>query len=119
MAKAKKKARKSKPSSSANTGRDKQGKFVKGNSLSVGNVGKSNEHAKALKKAALEETTIEDLKAIWRKMIENAKDGDNCARKELFDRLWGRAIQEVDLGPNDNLQDFINWLVGRNGDSQN
>lgn len=96
----KKKAKKKKPSSSDSSGRDIQGRFTKGNRNSVGNVGKSSEHAKALKKALVAAVTEDDIKEILAKMITQAKDGDNYARKELFDRLWGRAIQEVDIGEN-------------------
>ena len=85
-------------STSGSTGRDSKGLFVKGNRCSIGNVGKSSEHAKELKKAFLSVVTEEDITAIVKKMVSQAKEGDNYARKELFDRLWGRALQEVDLG---------------------
>ncbi len=94
---AKKKAKKN-PSTSDNTGRNNKGQFGKGNKCSVGNVGQSSEQAKELKKVLIAAVTEKDIKAIVRKMISQAKKGDNYARKELFDRLWGRAIQEVDLG---------------------
>lgn len=88
-----------KPRSNGKDGRTSQGKFTKGNTLSRGNSGGGNkEKAKALKKALIEAVTEEDIKAIVEKMKSQAKAGDSAARKELFDRLWGRAIQEVDIG---------------------
>ncbi len=101
--KAKKKAKKKvkkKRGSSANAGRDNNGYFAKGNKIGVGNTGRSSEHARELKRALIEAVTEKDIKAILKKMITQAKAGDNYARKELFDRLWGRAIQEVDIGDN-------------------
>ena len=56
--------------------------------------------AKKLKKTLIEAVSEKDIKAIVKKMLIQAKAGDNYARKELFDRLWGRAIQEVDIGEN-------------------
>lgn len=99
--KTKKKAKKRKPSSvGSKSGRNSNGKFVKGNRNSVGNKGNTNEKAKALKTILLKTITEKDIKAIVKKMVEQSKLGDDRARKELFDRLWGRAIQEVDLGEN-------------------
>lgn len=95
----KKKAKKKKPSSNgSNTGRDSKGKFGKGNSLGKGNKGNTNEKAKALKKVLLDTITKNDIKKIGKKLVTKAIAGDVQATKELFDRLWGRAIQEVDLG---------------------
>ncbi len=37
----------------------------------------------------------EDLKLIWEKAIEEAKEGNDKARKEVLDRLFGRPDQNV------------------------
>lgn len=93
------KAKKKKPRSNGKDGRNTKGQFEKGNTLSIGNSGGGNkEKAKKLKKTLIEAVSEKDIKAIVKKMISQAKSGDQYARKELFDRLWGRAIQEVDLG---------------------
>lgn len=114
MAKKKKKAKKRKPRAHGADGRKIDGKFDKGNQCSVGNKSHTNEKAKALKKALLEVITEKDIKAIGKKMVSQAKAGDNYARKELFDRLWGRAIQEVDIGENtaNTLVDIIARMCG-------
>ena len=39
----------------------------------------------------------ESLTAIVRKMIDDAENGDKEARRELFDRLDGKAAQAVEL----------------------
>ena len=95
---AKKKKTKSKPRAVGADGRTNEGKFTKGNQCSVGNKSRTSEKAKALKRVLLEAVTEKDIKVIAKKMLSQAKSGDQYARKELFDRLWGRAIQEVDLG---------------------
>ena len=119
--KKKKKAKKTKPSSNGgNTGRDNKGKFGKGNSCSKGNKGNTNEKAKALKAVLLKTITEKDIKKIGRALVKKALAGDVPATKELFDRLWGRAIQEVDLGENTAKTIFdilaVCGLNGGNGD---
>ena len=100
MAKKKKKKSKRKPRAHGADGRSKGGKFVEGNQCAIGNKSHTNEKAKALKKALLDSVTETDIKAIVKKMKTQARAGDHNARKELFDRLWGRATQEVDIGAN-------------------
>ena len=97
--KVKKKKTKAKPRSNGKDGRNSNGQFKEGNILSRGNSGGGNkEKAKELKRALIDAVTEKDIIAILKKMLSQAKKGDAAARKELFDRLWGRAIQEVDLG---------------------
>ena len=95
--KKKKKAKKANPRSIGKDGRDSKGKFQKGNTLSRGNSGGGNkEKAKKLKRALIDAVSEEDIIAVVRKMVMQAKNGDAAARKELFDRLWGRAKQEIE-----------------------
>lgn len=100
--KKKKKVKKKKPRSNGKLGggRNNKGQFLKGHKYSVGNLGNTNLHARALKTALLEAVTEKDIEAIAKKLLSKAKAGDIQATKELFDRLWGRAIQEVDIGAN-------------------
>lgn len=95
-----KKRSKRKPRADGSVGRKSNGQFAKGHTYSVGNKSHTNEKAKELKAALFSAVTEKDIKAICKKMLSQAKNGDTHARKELFDRLWGRAIQEVDLGEN-------------------
>ena len=39
--------------------------------------------------------TEEELLAIWQKCINDAKEGNDKARKEVFDRMFGRPDQKV------------------------
>ena len=119
--KKKKKAKKTKPRSIGKDGRNSKGQFQKGNTLSKGNSGGGNkEDAKKLKRTLIEAVSEKDIKLIVKKMVFQAKNGDAAARKELFDRLWGRAIQEVDLGENTAKTIFdilaVCGLNGGNGD---
>ena len=115
--------KKHKPSSNGRHGRNNKGQFTKGNKISVGNKGNVNEKARELKKALIEAVCEKDIKAISKKLIDKAKAGDIPATKELFDRLWGRAIQEVDLGDTAAKTIFdilaVCGLNGGNGDGGN
>ena len=94
----KKKKSKSKPRIHGSTdGRNTEGKFIKGNQCSVGNASSGDRRAKELKKALYDAITAEDIKEIIDKLKEKAKAGDTTAAKEIFDRLWGRAKQEIDV----------------------
>ena len=95
--KKKKKAKKANPRSIGKDGRNSKGQFQKGNTLSKGNSGGGNkEDAKKLKRTLIEAVSEKDIKLIVKKMVFQAKNGDAAARKELFDRLWGRAKQEIE-----------------------
>lgn len=93
---AKKKAKR-KPRTHGSTGRNSNGQFTEGNKCSVGNASSGDSRSKELKKALYDAVTEEDIKTIVAKLIEKAKDGEVIAIKELFDRLWGRAKQELDI----------------------
>lgn len=113
-AKAKKKKTKSKPRTIGADGRTNEGKFTKGNQCSVGNKSRTDEKAKALKQALLEVINEEDIKEIFKGLAKKAKAGDVAAAKEIFDRLWGRAKQEVDFGENtaNTLVDIVARMCG-------
>jgi len=77
-------------------GRNTKGQFTKGNPGGPGNpyVKKAAE----LKNALYDAVTQDDINEVVAKMLEQAKDGDAAARKELFDRVFGKPTQPVDLG---------------------
>jgi len=75
-------------------GRDEFGRFVKGNQF-----GKGNPLAKKvarLRAALLCAITPNDVQAIIKKLIKQARAGDLAAAKEVFDRAVGRP-QELDF----------------------
>jgi hypothetical protein len=53
----------------------------------------------------------EDLKLIWEKTIEDAKDGNDKARKEVFDRLFGRPDQNVNAHVDELKKILPPWMT--------
>lgn len=96
MAKKAKKAIRKKPRTHGPSGRNNEGKFVNGNQCSVGNASSGDKRSKWLKKALYDAVTEKDITKIAKKLVAKAKQGDVPATKELFDRLWGRAMQEIE-----------------------
>lgn len=81
------------PSANGPNGRDSAGRFVEGN---VGGPG--NPHAKEvarLRSAMLSAVSVDDLREIVAKLVEEAKGGSIPAAKEILDRCLGRNL---DLG---------------------
>ncbi|MHC4639656.1 MAG: hypothetical protein ACYTBV_19485 [Planctomycetota bacterium] len=78
-------------------GRKPNGQFAKGNKLSKGNKSHWNEKAQKLKKALTDAITEKDIKEIAKGLVKKAKQGDTSAAKEIFDRLWGKASQQVEI----------------------
>lgn len=109
--KTKKKAKNKQPSIDGKLGRDNSGQFVKGHRISIGNKGPTNQKAKELKKLFAECVTPDAMKKICKKCIAQAKNGNKDARKEIFDRLWGKPIQGVEVGMEDETRlMFEKWL---------
>ena len=75
-------------------GRDGAGRFAPGNRLAKGNP--HARRAQELRAALFEAVTPEDLREVVLRMVQDAKDGDHQARKELFDRTLGKPV-EADL----------------------
>jgi len=72
-------------------GRDTGGRFTKGNPGGPGNPHAAQ--AARLRSALLEAVTTDDVEAIARRMVEEAKAGNVQAGRELLDRLLGKAHQ--------------------------
>lgn len=71
------------------TGRGPGGRFTAGN-----RHGRGNPHARQhalLREALLAAVTADDVKAIVRSLVEQAKVGNVPAARELLDRVVGRA----------------------------
>lgn len=72
----------------------KTGRFLPGN-----RIGQGNPHAKkahALRNALFSAVTEEDIDAVIRALIDEAKGGDVPAARELLDRCLGKPV-ELDL----------------------
>ncbi len=85
---------KEKPSISEIDGRNKKGRFVKGNSCSIGNLSNTNQASVQLKRAFVGAVTIEDIQKIALVLVKKAMKGDVAAIKELFDRCLGKPLQQ-------------------------
>ena len=78
-------------------GRNPNGQFAKGNKLSRGNKSHWNEKAQQLKRALTDAITEKDIKDIAKGLIKKAKNGDAQAAREIFNRIWGRATQQLEI----------------------
>lgn len=73
--------------------------FQKGNKLSKGGGRPKASHTlqAATAKAELIRMYMENVKPINEALLKKAKEGDMQAIKELHDRVWGKAPQDVQL----------------------
>ncbi len=78
-------------------GRGEGGRFLPGNKLGRGNP-HARQHA-ALREALLAAVTPDDLQAVVRGLLEQAKQGNVPAARELLDRVLGRAGPSPDEQP--------------------
>jgi hypothetical protein len=78
-------------------GRGAGGRFLPGNKLGRGNP-HARQHA-ALREAMLSAVTVDDVHAVVRGLIEQAKQGNVPAARELLDRLVGRPGPGPDEQP--------------------
>ena len=72
--------------------RDTLGRFQKGNAAAKGHKNTMARRRQALTDTFLRELKQEDFKAIVRKLIDQAKEGDMTAIREVLDRALGRPI---------------------------
>ena len=70
--------------------RNSNGTFAKGNKGGTGNP--YARKVAAIRTKMMEAVSDEDIEAIILKLVEDAKNGDPVARKELLDRLIGKPI---------------------------
>ena len=94
------------PSLTGDNGRDARGRFAPGNRASRGNP-----HAKRvnrLRSMLLQDVSDADLRAITRKLIEEAKAGNVKAALGLFDRLFGKPHQSMDIATDGPINLFKN-----------
>lgn len=78
------------PSINGSNGRDERGRFAVGNA-----GGPGNPHVKKvqqLRSALLNATTARDVRAIVKRLISMARDGDVPAARLLLERVFGPAV---------------------------
>lgn len=71
------------------------GRFAKGNKVSVGNP--LNKKTQQLRAALINALTEQDIVDIAFALIKKAKKGDTVAAREVFDRTFGKAHQSVEI----------------------
>lgn len=76
-------------------GRDKKGRFGEGNTYAKGNPVNSALHH--FRKLVLTQTKDSDIKAVWAKLVQKAKNGEPWAIREMFDRVMGKPQQSVEI----------------------
>ena len=75
-------------------GRTASGQFAKGNA-----GGPGNPHAKRvaeLRAALLEAVTVEDIRAVVRSLVGQAREGDIPAARELLNRVLGKSPDDAE-----------------------
>ena len=82
------------PSTHGRDGRDRQGRFARGNREGRGNPLAGR--AAKLRAIALEAVTFEDMRTVIKKLVALAKEGDVAAARELLNRVLGPPV-ELDL----------------------
>ena len=86
----------SKPSANGENGRDASGRFAKGNAGGLGNP--FARRVSQLRSLIVEELADDDLQAIVRRMVDDAKAGDKAAAKLLLSYAIGKPAEPV-CGP--------------------
>ena len=79
------------PIAPSGNGRDVRGRFTKGNPGGSGNP--FARRVAALRSTLIREVTRDDIRAIVRKLIEQARAGDIAAAKEVLLRTLGRPVE--------------------------
>jgi len=77
------------PSPTGSNGRDRSGRFARGNKAATGNP--FARQAQQLRAALFKAVTKKDIRLIILKMVEAAKNGDVIASREILDRTIGKA----------------------------
>jgi hypothetical protein len=92
-------ARKGNPSVNGENGRGTNGRFAKGNKGGPGNP--HVQQTAQLRSALLGAVTPERIVNVIQALMDRAEKGDVPAARELFDRLFGKASQPIEVsGPN-------------------
>jgi hypothetical protein len=84
------------PSPNGSNGRQSGGQFGPGNRFGRGNPHAHRVHV--IQALIRDETTDDDLRAVWRRLLEMAKAGDLTAAKLVFDRVLGK-VRDVEPEP--------------------
>lgn len=93
-------------------GRDKKGRFTNGNGGGPGRPSKKREER--YYEIAMSSCTYKDWRAIWKKAVEQAVEGDATARKFVADYLLGPPVQRQEITGADGADLAIRVIGGIN-----
>ena len=94
-----------KPSPNGSNGRNASGRFAKGNAGGPGNP--YGRKVAKLRSAMLQAVTQADMKAIVKKLVDEAKGGNVRAAKEVIDRCLGKPIEPDLIERIERLESFL------------
>ena len=95
------------PSANGANGRDAHGRFTRGNPGGPGNP--FARRLAALRRALCETVTEDDVRAVTRKLLQQARDGDPAAIRLLFAYAIGRPTDAI----NPDTLDLQEWQMYR------
>ncbi len=87
------------PSTNGGNGRDTRGRFTKGNQGGPGNP--NAQHVAKLRDGFRTACTVADVRAICRKLVALAKNGNLMAVREVLDRTIGKSAAADEDGDGD------------------
>ena len=93
------------PSTNGSNGRDRRGRFAKGNGGGPGNP--YARRVADLRRSLLHAVSDDDLRQIIRVLVKKAKGGDIHAIREVLTRLIGRPSESMDP---DRVDIELEWL---------
>jgi hypothetical protein len=89
------------------------GTFAPGHKFAKGNP--NNRKAQRLRNAGLRAVSVKDMLAIFRKAVEDAKNGDAQARAWVADRLMGKVSEQAILERIESLEALMSQRNGTGG----
>lgn len=89
------------------------GNFKNGNTAGTKTRNPSQKRKLGLAEAFKAAVSIDDIKAIAERLVQDAKGGNAKASKEVLDRCLGKVKEEVSHSLDGDTQDFLEYL-GKN-----
>ncbi len=86
------------------------GKFTKGNRAGAKSWKPSNRKKQDMLAAFKSAISMDDMKAIAKKLVMKAKLGDTRAAQQVLDRCLGKVKEQVSLSLSGDTQDFLDYM---------
>jgi hypothetical protein len=101
---------KTKPKPNGDSDRNNKGQFNKGNKAAVGHRNPNARKTQELHNALLKNIKPSDIRAIVKKLIDNAKAGDIVAAREVLDRCLGKPEKTI-VSRDESETRIIRWAL--------